>query len=120
MRYNEIVSERSQKLEHWKEELRAADLEAALVPGARQITYEVHYRIHDDERREEVVDLIRTFDDARKDHLSTSNWIILSFIEDAEKLVKMIGAPIDEAEDYLEVAEVSENRASLGYADLKP
>lgn len=108
--------------------LSKAETAAKSAPGGAPRLYIVNYRVDgresivagtEDERRSAIVELIRSRS-PREGHPSTSTWIVELHIPSAEAVLDLLGKLLDFEFDYLQVAEITENRASRGDAKLRP
>lgn len=121
-----VADGRSAEVVGMVRQLDLAEAAAKLKPGARRRLYQVSYRVKDVEsqgrgeaglRRAVLVELIRSRKPSEV-HASTSNWLLRSHLM-ADTLSQMLAAPLDLAVDFISVAQVGENRAKLGDADLQ-
>lgn len=108
--------------------LAKAETAAKGAANASPHLYIVNYRVDgresivagtEDERRSAIVDLIRSRA-PREGHPSTSTWIVELHIPSATTVLDLLAKPLDFEFDYLQVAEITENRDSRGNAKLQP
>lgn len=126
MKILEIATDRSKEVNAWIARLSAAERQAKAKPEAKQRLYQISYRVDQREsakgkegvRRSALVKLIDSmtpFDE----HLSTSTWLVRSYIEKAVDLANLLTPPLDSRVDFLSVAQISANRTIFGDAKLK-
>lgn len=127
MRVLELATERSKEVARWVQRLAAAEQAAKAKPEAKVRLYQISYRVDQREsaskgkegpRRSDLVKLIDSmtpFDE----HVSTSTWLVRSYIESAVDLASLLTPQLDSRLDFLSVAQIGANRTIFGDAKLK-
>jgi len=120
------VDGRKRQVDQWIAALAAAESTAKAEQNARPRLFQVNYRIKQikdqtkgssDQRRDALVGMLESLKPSEK-HASTSTWIIRLYIERAEAVLDLLKGPMASS-DFLAVAQISSNRASIGDAKLE-
>lgn len=125
MRSNEVDGGKRQ-LDQWVAALAAAESAAKAAKNAKPRLFQVNYRIKQvkdqtkgssDQRRDALVAMLESLKPSEK-HASTSSWIIRLYIERANTVLNLLKGPLASS-DFLAVAQIDKNRASVGDAKLE-
>ncbi|MDR6101789.1 hypothetical protein QE369_001986 [Agrobacterium larrymoorei] len=124
-RSNEVDGGKRQ-VDQWIAVLAAAESAAKAAKNAKPRLFQVNYRIKQgkdqtrgssDQRRDALVAMLESLKPSEK-HASTSTWIVRLYIERANTVLDLLKGPLASS-DFLAVAQIDKNRASVGDAKLE-